>query len=153
MVGNFCRGRCLLQQARLLELSLELGDHHRDDLLDIDLDVHGPGELLLLDLEDSVESLVLLDDLAEDQDRHLLLERRRDHLQELLQLVLLRLCALSEDQELSHSVLENSGEVHLLHGGVRDIDLLLELSLLPSAHLSQHGHVSEQPRVEDGHAY
>ena len=93
----------------LFQNSLELGNHHGHDFLEFYFVVHGLGHLFLLSLEHFAKLDILLDDLAEYQDGHLFLQRRRDHLQEFFELVLLSFGALREDEEFSDAVLKDCG--------------------------------------------
>lgn len=87
---------------RLSQVRLEPTDQNRDYVLNIALEPSLLLYLVQLVLEHVLEHSVLLNDLAKDQDRDLLLQTWRDHVQEGLKLVLLALGALGLDQELLH---------------------------------------------------
>ena len=111
------------------------------------LDVHLiTKELFLYPLlfeENVQESWIVFDDCAEDLDGHLLLETWRDHVDEALKLALLRFGSDCKYEESSDLFLEEWRQVHVFHSGVGNIDLFLELSLFPAAHLCLDSHVTE----------
>ena len=89
------------------------------------------------------EGRIVFDDLTEYFDSHLLLKTRRNHVDEPLELFLLRFGTDCEDEERSDFFLKEWRQVHVLHSGVSNINLLLELRLLSATHLGLHSHVTE----------
>ena len=89
------------------------------------------------------EGRIVFDHLTEYFDSHLLLKTRRNHVDEPLQLILLRFGTNSEDEECSDFFLKEWRQIHVLHSGVSNINLLLELCLLSTTHLGLHSHVTE----------
>lgn len=134
---------------RLKEHSTKLADHRVRDFRHIYLITKKLSLHSLLFEEDVQEGGILVNDRAEDLDGHLLLETRRDHSDEALELALLRFGTDCEYEESSDLFLEERGQVHVFHSGVGNIDLFLELGLFSTAHLRLDSHVTEQPGIEN----
>lgn len=76
-----------------------------------------------------------------------MIERRTDNLQESLQLNLLILRTLRLNQIQSHTVLGLFGQVHVLHGSVGHIDLVLESAFLLRNIADKDGHLTKNDGV------
>ena len=138
----------------LNQFSLKFWYHHWYDLLLVNLVsfiLHNLANLIHFMLKYYIESTVLLDNLAKDHNWHFLLKTGWNHSQEFFQLLLFRLCTLCENKELSYFILEFVWQIHLFHGSVCNINLLLELSLLSSTHFSQYSHITKQCCIENSH--
>ena len=77
-----------------------------------------------------LELQILLDSACEDLDGDFLVERGADDLEEAFELLLLVLGSLGCDQVEADFVLSILWKIHIFHGRVGNIDLLLEAALL-----------------------
>ena len=90
-----------------------------------------------------LESWVVYDNFTEYSNSHLLLKTWRNHVDEALQLILLRFGTDGEDKETSDIFLKERRQVHVLHGCVSNIDLLLKRCLFSTTHLGLNSHITE----------
>ena len=98
------------------------------------------------------EDLVRHDGSLEDVLRHLLPQAGTDHVQELVQLLLVVEVVLRRHHELSHVILECFRKLHVLHRRIGHVNLLLEPLRLPVEHLGDHGNGSEDVSVDQSSA-
>ena len=110
----------------LPQLRLKSLNHHVNNLLHIHFKLHALRQLLLLQQEHVFETLIMPHYLTKNEDGDFLAQTRRQLIQELPQLVLLKLGTLSVYEEVSDLVLELRRQVHLLHGCVCNINLFLK---------------------------
>ena len=112
------------------------------------------GETLLGNLPDgSLELDVLLYSACEDFDGHFLVQRGTDDLEETVELFLLVLGTLRRDQVQAHLILRILRQVHVFHGRVRHVDLLLKSGLFLADLANEHGHLSENDSVVQNQRY